>query len=379
MNKVKEVIVFTNGDSSEIATWSNVPFFFTQTLESKGIKVNRVNIAPSPVLRTIFNKACHPIVKLLYKNTSYDYFRSLIHFKDVRARIKKAVERYSRADAHIFLTFSFSSAGLTSKPVIQFCDWTYDHYFNYFLKRQPDPLEIRSVRREDGQLNGADLIIPLFPGVTEYMKKRYTGEKVFYLGNVINSLFEVSDQEIETLKGSSNDLLFIGSQKYMEGARSLIAAFSNLKKEIPDLRLNIIGMKTTDFDSLPDGVFCHGYLDKGKEDQRNLYYSILKRSKVFINTTPKWGAFSATIEAMYFSIPVIVTPYDEFLETFGREINFGAFCENNIPSGIEEKIRFILGHPAYKTLSRNAHLAVKSFTWDAYIDKLLSKIETLSR
>ena len=377
MKKVKEVIVFTSGDSSEIATWSNVPFFFTQTLKSKGIIVNRVNIAPSPVLKTIFNKTWLPLLKLFYKNTSYDYFRSLIHFNNVRARIKKAVRRFPAADAHIFLTFSFSSTGLTTKPIIQFCDWTYDHYFNYFKKRQPDLLEFKSVNREDSQLNGSDLIIPLFPGVTEYMKKRYAGDKVIYLGNVINSLVEVSAEETDVLKESSNDLLFIGSIKYMEGARSLIAAFSHLRSRIPDLRLNIIGMKTTDFDILPEGVFCHGYLDKGKADERNLYYSILQKSKIFINTTPKWGAFSATIEAMYFSIPVIVTPYDEFVETFGHQPDFGVFCEENTPSLIGEKILFILNHPRYTTLSRNAHLAVKGFTWDMYIDKLLQKIETL--
>ena len=53
-------------------------------------------------------------------------------------------------------------------------------------------------------------------------------------------------------------------------------------------------------------------------------YEPFKKAKVFINTTPKWAAFSASIEAMYFYIPVVVTPYDEFTKTFGEHIEFGA-------------------------------------------------------
>lgn len=377
MSEIKEVIVFANGDSNEISTWSNVPYFFTRTLEEKGIKVHRVNLAPAPVLKTLFNKTLLPVIRRMYKGTSYDYFRSGIHYRNVRKRIKNAITRYASADAHIFLTFSFSSAGMTEKPVVQFCDWTYDHYFRYFKQRKPDALESKSVQREESQINGSDLIIPLFPGVTEYMKQHYSAQKVHYLGNVINSLLKLSDEERSAMKEGSKDLLFVGSTKYIEGARALIAAFSSLKKRYPDLRLNIIGMKTGDFEQLPADVICHGYLDKGKQADRDVYYDIFKRAKVFINTTPKWGAFSATIEAMYFSIPVIVTPYDEFIETFGKEIGFGVYCEENHPALIEEKIISILDHPNYEQLSRTAYSAVSNFTWEAYIDKVLQQIEML--
>jgi hypothetical protein len=47
MIKIKEITVFTIGDSKKMSTWSNVPFFFTETLISKGVKVNRVDIGQS--------------------------------------------------------------------------------------------------------------------------------------------------------------------------------------------------------------------------------------------------------------------------------------------------------------------------------------------
>lgn len=41
---IREVTVFSPGDSRSLTCWSNVPCLFTKSLESKGIKVNRVNI-----------------------------------------------------------------------------------------------------------------------------------------------------------------------------------------------------------------------------------------------------------------------------------------------------------------------------------------------
>ncbi|GBU07133.1 hypothetical protein AwDysgo_04640 [Bacteroidales bacterium] len=47
MKKIKEITLFTNGDSNDLSVFSNVPYFFAQTLISKGIKVNRVDIGIS--------------------------------------------------------------------------------------------------------------------------------------------------------------------------------------------------------------------------------------------------------------------------------------------------------------------------------------------
>ena len=49
--KDKAFTVFTLGDSSDIATWSNVPYFFTRALERYGFKVVRVNIRQSRLLQ----------------------------------------------------------------------------------------------------------------------------------------------------------------------------------------------------------------------------------------------------------------------------------------------------------------------------------------
>jgi hypothetical protein len=121
--KITEITVFTNGDSSKISTWSNIPYFFTETLMAKGIKVNRVDLS-TPVTNKIFNITILNVLKIIYKHTTYDYFRTFIHFMNVRYMIKKALKKFSNADINLFLTFSFSSIGLTQKPTVLLCDWT---------------------------------------------------------------------------------------------------------------------------------------------------------------------------------------------------------------------------------------------------------------
>lgn len=370
---IKEVTVFSNGDSGKLSTWSNVPYFFTETLLAKGINVNRVDLSPSPFVSMLFRRTVCQVVKLINKHTAYDYSRSFIHFFLSRREIKRAIAKYPKTDIAVFLTFSFSATGLSTVPSIQFGDWTYDHYVKHFEGREPDLFEQAFIRREDKQIGGADWVFVLFPSVAEYMKSRYVDKRIHYLGNVINSLYTISDGRISQNKQASYTILFVGSKKYAKGANCLIDAYERLRTVYPALSVHIIGMTDVDLINQPVGVHCYGYLDKDKSADRELYYSLLKKATLFVNTTPKWGAFSATIEAMYFYTPVIVSAYDEFVETFGREIKFGNYCENDAAQ-LTSAISAVLDDDQYFSLCVNAHTAVQPFTWSSYIDKMLEKV-----
>jgi len=374
MNQLREITVFTAGDSGKLSTWSNVPYFFTETLISFGIKVNRVDLSPSPILSRIYEVFIHSLIKIFYKKSTFTYNRTLFHYMDVRHRIKQAIKKYPDSDVNVFMTFSYSSVGLSKKLSVQICDWTYDHYFKYFENRKPYFFEQNCVQRENKMIEGTDFVFPLFPGIEEYMKNMYLNKNIFYLGNVINTIYKASEDEALKTKMKSNDLLFVGDKKYLLGAVHLIEAFTLLKHNYPELTLHIIGLNETDLCDLPKGVQCYGYLDKGNNQDREIYYSLFQLAKIFINTTDKWGAFSATIEAMYFYTPVIVSPYDEFIKTFGKEINFGRFCKSKNPEMLKRKIKEILDHPSYNSMCIESHNSVKSFTWSSYVDRLLEKI-----
>jgi len=376
MKKLKEVIVFSGaGDPREIKTWSNVPYFLVATLESKGITVHTVNLGAEQLFHRAIQKIVNLIISKTLKNVFYDYSRTLIYQYITKLKIYTAKKIYKNADAFIFTTFSTSASGIAAQPSILFGDWTMNHHINYYLNRDPNWLEKMAIRRENQVIEKADAVFVLFPAVADLMKEKYVNPNIFYNGNVINALVKSYPEVIE-LKVKQNRLLFVGAVKYLRGALDLIEAFKILKKDIPDLELDIIGIKETDLENLPVGVTCHGYLDKGVSAEAEKYYALMQNARIFINTTPKWGAFSASLEAMYFYTPVIITAYTEFTQTFGEKIDFGSYYDYE-KNDLADKIQEILKKEDYRKLCIKAHLAAKEHSWDNYVDKMITKLVIL--
>jgi len=196
---------------------------------------------------------------------------------------------------------------------------------------------------------------------------------------VINVFFdrEINENEILERKQISNKLLFIGSIKYFEGAKLLIDSYSRLKPLYPLLELVIIGIGKEYFPALPEGVTCYGYLDKGKKQENERYYEELINAKVIINTTPVWAGYSSTIEGMYFYTPVIVSPYSDFVNEFGKELNFGFYCQEFDVLSLKEAIELLFQRNDYQQLCINAREKVKDYTWENYVTKLMTEIYNL--
>ena len=154
----------------------------------------------------------------------------------------------------------------------------------------------------------------------------------------------------------------------------MIRAYKLLRAGDPELRCHIIGMEAKYLEEAPEGVTCYGYLDKAKDEDRDLYYSLLQNAKVIVNTTPKWGAFSSTIEAMHFYNPVITSPYNEFVQTFGEEIPFGYYCEAGSAELLHAALEKLFKDRGYEAMCMAAHAAVRPFTWDSYMDRVLEKV-----
>ena len=196
---------------------------------------------------------------------------------------------------------------------------------------------------------------------------------------MINNAYEysVDKNQIVLNKYRSQILLFIGREGYLEGARMLVQCFQELKKQYPKLELHIIGLTKNNFTFLPDNVYCYGYLDKSDDKDRACYYDLLLKAKVLINPTPVWAGYSSSVEAMYFYTPVVVSYYQSFVETFGEDISFGFYLKENKSLVLSELIMSILDQEEsmYIHLCDAAHNAVKSFTWDSFVDKFLEKIE----
>lgn len=373
MSSIKEITVFSIGDSNDLSTWSNVPYFFTKTLEQKGYKVNRVNIEEDKTRFKIYKYSVFAGLKLFYRNSNHTYFRSQSNYKLTNRKIEQALQEHPNTDLAVFLTFSFSAPRSFKKKVVLFGDWTYLYYIQQFKKRGPYWFERAALQREKQHIEGANAVLGLFPLSSVFIKEKYEKANAHYLGNVINCNYKLTDDIIKT-KISSKKLLFIGNRKYLNGALELIEEFKKLKLKHNELELHLIGINKEDTNMEGSGIFYHGYLNKSVSSENEHYYNLLSEARVIINTTKDWGGFSALSEAMYFYTPVITRAYDEFTETFGKSVDFGFYVEDRV--NLNAAIESVLSQNENEQLRymNAAHEKVKGFTWENYIERLMKLV-----
>lgn len=377
---IQEVTVFSPGDSRSLTCWSNVPYLFTQALEKKGIKVNRVNIYSNKYIRKIiWNILVAPILNRLYGKHAYTYERTALNRFLINRKIRRAQKRYKGSDLNILIGYDYLPRP-SSKKSLLLSDWTVEYLYTQRYHKSPTPWVEREMARQKAVIEKADYVISLFPDIAEYMRTKYKNPNIFYLGqNVINNAYdgEIDKNSLILSKYDSPILLFIGGIGYLEGAKLLLQSFSALKQSYPQLELHIIGLSKSQLPPLSEGVYCYGYLDKSKEEERRCYYDLLLRAKLLINPTPEWSGYSSSIEALYFYTPVIVSKYQSFVDTFGERPAFGAYIEEHRAPVLSGLIRSVLDQDeaGYRELCNAAHEAVKHFTWDAYVEKLISLVD----
>ena len=408
---MKSILFFTNGDANNANVWSNVPFCFSHALESKGIIVHRVDCSMNQKIVAFYDLVFRRVLDgITLRKLRFPYLKATRLYKYFAERkIKREILSNPQADLCLFMGYGFYNKW-NDIPSLSFSDWTFE--MDIEKRRKPGILHQRAIKQEKEAIENSTYVVSMFAECAEEMKKRYPNANIHFLGgNVINDLSglrlkethpnppclgredqTIDEQDhlqicssskdiyVDTLletKAKSKKLLFIGRKTtYLEAAKKLIEAYKLLKEEeaYKDYSLDIVGCSASDFDSIPEGVTCYGFLNKSEEQDRKIYYDLLLNAKVLINPTPKWGAYSSTIEAMYFFTPVIVSPYETFVNEFGRIIDFGLYNEHYTAEGIAKDIETVIFNNDYKSLCENAHNRVEKYTWSNYVDKVLKLI-----
>lgn len=377
---MKEVIFFANGDPESAQTWSNVPKCFVDTLRKKGVVVHPVSLANESV-QSIYDNFFRRVLKVLlswYDEPRY-YGYTWLHQWLGNRRVKKAVEAWPQADYCFFINYGFYNR-YSKIPSLLLSDWT----DVISLRRRGKPVarfQKRFCRQQQEAIEQAEHVISIFPLCAEEMRHLYPTAHIHYLGgNVINDLSgeALQPEEILHKKKESRRILFVGKpDRYKESAIKLIEAVGLLRsqQEYADWELDIIGIGKGQLSFVPDYVHCHGFLHKDNPEECKKYYELLKGAKMIVNPTPKWAAYSSIIEAMYFYTPVVVSPFDDFVQEFGKEIGFGRYNKVFTGEGIAENVQAVIEATDYENLCRCAHSTVNDYTWDRYVDKILSLIQ----
>ena len=377
---MKEVIFFANGDPESAQTWSNVPKCFVDTLRKKGVVVHPVSLANESV-QSLYDNFFRRVLKVLlswYDEPRY-YGYTWLHQWLGNRRVKKAVETWPQADYCFFINYGFYNR-YSKIPSLLLSDWT----DVISLRRRGKPVarfQKRFCRQQQEAIEQAEHVVSIFPLCAEEMRHLYPTAHIHYLGgNVINDLSgeALQPEEILHRKKDSRRILFVGKpDRYKESAIKLIEAVGLLRsqREYADWELDIIGIGKGQLSFVPDYVHCHGFLHKDNPEECKKYYELLEGAKMIVNPTPKWAAYSSIIEAMYFYTPVVVSPFDDFVQEFGKEIGFGRYNKVFTGEGIAENVQAVIEATDYENLCRCAHSTVNDYTWDRYVDKILSLIQ----
>ena len=408
---MNSILFFTNGDANDANIWSNVPYCFSHALENKSVIVHRIDYSMNSSFVKFYNLFLRRVLdSLSFRKLRFPYLRTTRLFKIFAERkIKRAILQYPQADLCLFMGYGFYNKW-NNVPSLLFSDWTTE--MDIQKKRQPNFLEKRIIHQEEEAINHAEYVVSLFPVCCEEMKRKYPKANIHFLGgNVINDLSglrlmethpnppclgredqTIDEQDNVQISSSSKDinvdalletktkskkLLFIGRKTtYLEAAKKLIEAYKLLKEEevYKDYELDIVGCAESDFGSLPEGVTCFGFLNKSKERDRKTYYDLLLGAKILVNANPKWGAFSSTVEAMYYYTPVIVSPYQDFVKNFGAIINFGIYNQDFTAESIANNIISVINTENYVEMCNFAHEKVKLYTWENYVELVVKLI-----
>lgn len=374
---MKTIIFASCGDSRDISEWSNVPYLFSKALENKGIKIVRINIAPNRYLQSVWNLVFRKMFRGIL-GEDYVYYRSLISKIETDCKLWLGCISHRDADWLFILSYK-TNFKLKRVPTLLFSDWTYK-IFQDRRERIPTFFNRMYIKNEHKAITEADYTISLFPECARQMQQDCPDANILYLeNNVINVLYDndINQESIIERKMNSNNIVFIGREEYIEGANLLIDSVSAIKDT--ELEVDIIGLTKSDFPNkeLPSNVRLYGFLHKDDEVERNLYYNLIMNARIYVNPTTKWGAYSSTIESMFFYTPVIVSPYNDFVSEFGDTINFGFYNRQYSIDSLVDNIKKILELPwqNYYDMCVMAHDRVKDYTWDNYVSKLLNIID----
>ena len=312
----KKIFLCTTVTSKDYKSWSNIPYLLHTNLQRRGFIVENFVFRELFPVRFLFNIPIRILIKFFKIKTTYYFVRTPIHFFTTYI-ISQYIRLVSNSeDIMLVQGFSYPLPNKKNKMFI-IGDWPSAYLFEKFLKRTPSRLELRSIERENKVIESANAVVTLFPDVHKYMLERYKNKNIYYFGNVVNIDEEVKiSDDILSKKKNSKKLLFIGKPFYIDGAKELISAVANLRSKGFEIEVDIVGIDSTLIDQKYSWLSLHGYLDKGIPSEKQKYYSLLENAKLFVNTTPNWNAFQATLEALHFYAPIVVRSNESLMQSF---------------------------------------------------------------
>ena len=380
-----EITLFTLGDSRDVNTWSNLPYFFSKALVSVGVKLNRVDIRPNKCLAVIYTLLfgiwARLFCRLLGRNVYFNFFRSRINAVLISHKIRTACRQFPQADFNVFLTFTFSSYTFSGTPVVHYCDQMLEELIEGQGRSALSFTEKISARQERQNLRHAAYIFATNQHCVDFIREHYgLVETTRCLRTGLNLEIDALDiEELLQKKRSSFDLLFIGRGVKWRGVDILVEAFERFNtRNSSRFQLQLVGITPQQLNCSSENVHFYGWLRKDNPQEYQTYINLLRNARLFIFPARTGPVPCAMKEALFMCTPVITSNFWDVDHVIQDGFN-GVIIDSLAADAFAQSIEgLVTNEQRWEEYARNAHASVMGYSWNDTVEQFLAELVHIS-
>ena len=363
------ILVVASGNPESTSTWSGVPCRVVSELRRQGHCVvcgDFSNVWWIKPLRVAYNQfLCRHF--LVFKCKSFMATRIGILLNSLW--LKCMLRRRKDIDLVVAMSFCFNGKSL-GKPLVLVHDWTIGYLRALFGDREIGPEDVNIDAPAFDAMRYAKKVVSLYPKSAEYMKS-HIGECVSYICNPINvDTYADMGARIDAARDSRH-ILVVGGSVYRRNVETVLMAADKLG--ISDVIVDVVGCSDVSYKPVNATVRFHGYLDRTKPNDGQLYDYLFMSARCFVNVRKGWCGGSSVAEALYRGVPVVVSRNPEIECLYGGCPAVSLVEPENVAALAERlKVLFSMGRSEYEAICRAAHERTKNDTYGNFVGCMLT-------
>lgn len=366
--EIVNILLVASGNPESAGTWSGVPCRVVSELRRQGHCVvcgDFSNVWWIKPWRVAYNRCLCKYFRI-FKCKSFMATRVGILLNSIW--LKRELRRSKDIDLVVAMSFYFDGKNL-GKPLVLVHDWTIGYLRALFGDRKIQTEDVEIDAPAFNAMHYARKVVALYPKSAEYMKS-YVGERVSYICNPIN-VDTPADMgaRIDAARGSRH-ILVVGGSVYRRNVETVLMAADRLG--ISDVVVDVVGCSDVSYKPVNATVRFHGYLDKAKPKDGQLYDSLFTVARCFVNVRRGWCGGSSVAEALYRGVPVVVSSNPEIECLYGGCPAVSLVEPENVAALAERlKVLFSMGRSEYEAICRAAHERTKNDTYGNFVGCML--------
>ncbi len=371
VNTDVKILGVIDEDPFDFRTWSGISQYLFQSLKGKGNLCGAVSAEPSRYISTIY--------KLLSFYPNIDLWKTRYHhntgyFKQMTKAALNNIEGFHSDEYNVILQVGawYDLTGRKGKRTVSYHD---GNLYAFLANERHRYLEGRGfikkcLAHERVLYHKMDLLFTMSDWLREMFCEGFdlNPDKIVTVGAGINLPYTL---KVDNKNYDRKRILFVGKAFERKGGNILLKAFQEVRRELPDAELIIIGSQLT---AVPDGVTCLGYLSKDKDTDKLLNEYSKATLFVMPSLYEPFGIVFA--EAMAHKLPCIGTRNCAMPELI-KDGETGYLVPVGDYKDLSERIIYILKNPvkARELGEKGFEHYLENYTWDRVTDKMVDAIK----